>query len=206
MRALRLAVYDRTCCGARLRPGLSHAWAAGGLLYGALGRLDAWHGAASWAEALDWIAAHEAEAPIREIQYWGHGRWGRVLLAGEPLDAAALAPGHPHHDRLVRIRGRLRPDGEALWWFRTCETFGREAGRAFARAWSRFFGCRAAGHTYVIGVLQSGLHCLRPGDEPGWPAEEGLPPGEPDPRVALRSRPGAPNTITCLHGAIPAGM
>ena len=104
----------------------------------------------------------------------------------------------------MRVRDRLLPDGEALWWFRTCETFGTETGQRFARAWTRFLGCRAAGHTYVIGAWQSGLHSLQPGETPRWSPEEGVQPG-PTPR-SLTSRPGAPNTITFLHGRIPEGF
>ena len=37
------------------------------------------------------------------------------------------------------------------------------AGHDFARAWTDFFGSRAAGHTFIIGYWQSGLHTLAPG-------------------------------------------
>jgi hypothetical protein len=123
---------------------------------------------------------------------------------GQPLDRSALEEGHPLHRSLCAIRQRLVPGGEALWWFRTCEAFGAQAGHDFARAWTEFFGCRAAGHTYIIAFFQSGLHSLAPGQEPGWPEEEGLLRGTPDePLEARWSSPGAPNTITCLHGRIP---
>ncbi len=200
--ALRLMIYDRSCPRPWFLPGLSQVWGAGRHLYRALGRLDASRGVASWGEALDWLAA--VEAPIDEIQFWGHGRWGLARVGDETLDARALAPGHPLHDRLARVRDRLAPGGEALWWFRTCETFGTARGQTFARAWTRFFGCRAAGHTFRIGAWQSGLHGLRPGELPGWSPGEGVKEG-PTP-ASLDSRPGAPNTITFLHGQIPAGF
>jgi hypothetical protein len=200
---LRLLVFDRTCGGRRPLPGLTDAWRAGSRLYGALGRLDAACGAQSWAEALDWLGGFQPEARLAEIQYWGHGNWGNARLAGEVLDERALERGHPHHDRLARIAGRLLPGAEGLFWFRTCETFGTGRGLAFARAWTRFFGCRAAGHTHVIGFWQSGLHSLLPGAEPGWSAGEGVRPGVP---VGASSGPGKPNTITCLHGRVPAGF
>jgi hypothetical protein len=203
MSGLRLLVYDRSCVGRRFLPGLTDAWRVGSRLYGALGRIDATCPAASWAEALDWLAAVRPEARIREIQYWGHGHWGNARLDGEVLDQAALAPGHVHHPRLRRVAARLLPGAEGLFWFRTCETFGTAPGQAFARAWSRFFGCRAAGHTHVIGFWQSGLHSLLPEQEPSWPVGEGLGPGG---NVAARSRPGAPNTISCFAGKVPAGF
>jgi hypothetical protein len=215
MRPLRVIVYDRTCTGPAWLPGLSHAWRAGGVLYDLLGRTDAIFGAASWGEALDWLADHQPQQRVAEVQYWGHGNWGCARLGGELLDARALQPGHPHHQRLRALAARLLPGDEGLFWFRTCETFGTASGQAFAQAWTRFLGCRTAGHTYVIGLWQSGLHSLGLGETPTWSPAEGLPPKEAPasaaapsgaPAQALRSRPGAPNTITCFHGAVPAGF
>jgi hypothetical protein len=103
---------------------------------------------------------------------------------------------------LHRIRARLVPGQDALWWFRTCDTFGTAKGQDFARAWTRFFGCRAAGHTHRIGVWQSGLHTLLPGAEPAWSTSEGLTPsGTPAP-----SRAGLPNTVSFLQGRIPGDL
>ena len=199
---LRLLVYDRTCAGGPLRPGLSRAWQIGHGLYRALGRVDGACAAASWGEALDWLNERGTDASIAEIQFWGHGQWGQVLIDGERLDAGALARGHEHQPRLARLRGRMLPGDDGLWWFRTCETFGGARGHAFATAWTRFFGCRAAGHTHVIGFWQSGLHSLLPAQEPGWSVAEGVRGGT----SAARSWPGAPNTITCFHGRVPAGF
>jgi hypothetical protein len=194
---LRLMVYDRTCT--RL-PGLSYIWRAGSQLYRALDRLDASHGVASWSEALDWLAAVRAGEPIGEIQFWGHGQWGCARVAEERLDRSALVLEHPHHQRLHAIRQRMT--SQSLWWFRTCETFGGAEGHAFARDWTNFFGCRAAGHTYVIGFWQSGLHVLQPGEAPSWSVREGFDPVHPDRGTALGSSPLEPNTITCLHGSV----
>ncbi len=204
---LRLMVYDRTCGGPWGLPGLTFSWRVGGVLYRALGRIDDWKGVASWPEALDWLLARSREERIAEIQYWGHGNWGCVLINRVALDVRAIEPGHPLQSRLAALRERLVPGGDALWWFRTCETFGTERGHTFARAWTRFFDCRAAGHTYVIGPWQSGLHSLGPGEEPHWSREEGLPPvARKGPRRALWSWPHVPNTITCLHGRVPPGF
>lgn len=203
---LRLLIFDRTCRGRAFLPGLSHAWRAGRQLYRGLGRLDAGLGAASWAEALTWLGEHQPEARIAEVQFWGHGRWGNVRLGGEVLDRRALAAGHPLRPALDRLRARMLPGPAGLWWFRSCETFGTEVGHQFASAWTDFFGCRAAGHTYVIGFWQSGLHALAPGAAPHWPTDEGLPRGAPSPAMARPSGPGAPNTITCLHGQVPVGF
>jgi hypothetical protein len=203
---LRLMLFDRTCTGPRLRPGLSHAWWSGGQLYGRLlGRLHAWHGASTWADALTWVAQHQPDRAIAELQFWGHGKWGQAYIDRQILDASALQPGHPLHAPLLAIRERL-VGPSALWWFRTCETFGALPGHDFARRFTDFLGCRAAGHTYIIGGWQSGLHSLAPGENPTWPADEGLKLGPPEaPKEALWSGRSAPNTIHFLSGKVPVG-
>jgi hypothetical protein len=193
---MRVLVYDRTYVG-----GLSRVWGAGSTLYRGLRRLDAACGVDSWDAALDWLATRPE--PIRELQYWGHGRWGRALVAGDVLDASALAAGDRRRPQLEALRERLAPD--ALVWFRTCETFGARAGIDFAERLADFLGVRVAGHTFVIHFHQSGLHGLAPGSRAHWPADEGLAEGTADePRRARRSAPWAPRTITCLAGAVPA--
>src|SRR5262249_41791667 len=145
-RGVRVVVYDRTCV---IRRGaLTPAWAVGARMYRALGRVDAMRGVTSWREALAWIAARPA--PVDEIQYWGHGRWGRAMVADDVLDASALDAAHDLHDSLRAVKARLAPG--ALIWFRTCETFGAARGIAFAEALADFTGARVAGHTFVIGV------------------------------------------------------
>ncbi|RMG17301.1 MAG: hypothetical protein D6729_09150 [Deltaproteobacteria bacterium] len=198
-------IYDRTCRGWGPLPGLTHSWIAGGWLYRALGRLDAYRGFERWSDALEWLAGYAPERPISEVQYWGHGTWGTLLMDRKPLDRRALRPGHPLSPLLRTLRSRLC-GARALWWFRTCETFGARPGHDFARAWVDFFGTRAAGHTFIIGPWQSGLHSLGPGEAPGWSETEGLKAGRPEEPVAARwSGPGRPHTITCFHGAVPPG-
>jgi hypothetical protein len=196
---LRLMLYDRTCRGRGPLLGLSHAWSFGGVLYKLLGRIDAWYGAATWAEGLDWLIAASAQRPIAEIQFWGHGEWGGLWIEEELLTATALEPGNAMHERLVTLKSRLA-GRDSLWWFRSCDVFGTDAGHDFARKWTRFFDCRAAGHTYTINFLQSGLHELAPGDEPDWPEDEGVVKGLTH---ASESKLFAPRTITCLHNSIP---
>jgi hypothetical protein len=184
--------------------GLSRAWSTGSRMYSLMGRSDGAHGARRFSDGLDWLSNFRASEPIAELQFWGHGKWGRIFIGKETLDRRALASGHEHHPALCRLRERLSPD--ALVWFRTCETFGAIPGHDFARAWTDFFGCRAAGHTFVIGYWQSGLHLLRPGQAPPWTVEEGLIKGSPaHPGRAALSWPSRPNTITCLQGRVPEG-
>ncbi|MEQ1506966.1 MAG: hypothetical protein ABMB14_32360, partial [Myxococcota bacterium] len=204
-------VYDATCVGRRGN-GLTPVWWTGAYLYGGLGRLDAWTGARSWPEALAWLGTVCPDRPIAEIQYWGHGHWGEVMLGDTRIDGSSTAPASPLRPALERIRDRMVPGDAsgtgsgtgAAWWFRTCDTFGSARGHAFAQRWTALFGRPAAGFTHVIGPWQSGLHRLAPGDAPHWPASEGIAIGTPDaPKLSTGSRPGLPNTITFLQNRVP---
>ncbi len=206
--ALRLVIYDKTCGGHHVLPGLSRIWSTGTSLYRGLGRVDAARGVSSWTEALQWLRQIRPEKTIEQVQFWGHGRWGRALVGEQWLDASALSNRHDLYDPLCRVRERLSSPAGIAWWFRTCETFGQSAGHSFARAWTRFFDRPAAGHTHVIGFYQSGLHSLAPGAEPTWPVEEGVVPHRvgDDCAPGMPSGPRQPNTITCLHGRVPKGF
>jgi hypothetical protein len=189
----RLLVFDRTCTTGKR--GLSPAWSAGAKLYRGLRRIEDARGVASWDEAFDWLASQQE--PISQIQYWGHGKWGCAFVDEDRFDASRLGD-----RRLQAIRERLTPD--ALLWFRTCETFGARAGIDFAERLADVLGCRVAGHTYVIGFHQSGLHGLAPGVRPDWSPDEGLKEGTAEaPREAKWSVPWAPRTITCLSSHVP---
>lgn len=199
---LRLVVFDATQLSRPPR-ALGASWHAGAALYRGMGHVDATYGARSFADSLDWAVLTAKERPIRELQYWGHGKWGRALIDRESFDRSALSPGHPLRPRLDALRERLAP--ESLVWFRTCETLGAHFGQDFARALADFTGASVAGHTFVIGYFQSGLHVLRPGAAPAWSPAEGLSEGTAEaPRSALGSSPAQPNTITCFTHRVPA--
>lgn len=197
---LRLMFFDDTCVTeGKLPVGLTHAWRIGGALYHRLGRIDAWHGVSTWEDGLDWLIEISRSRTIAEIQFWGHGEWGGLWIDEQLIKIDALDRKHRLHDRFATIKTRLTgPD--ALWWFRCCDVFGTELGHDFARRWTRFFGCRAAGHTHQIMFFQSGLHMLRPGEEPTWSVTEGVVPGLDR---AINSSRKAPHTITCLHNEVP---
>ncbi len=202
---LRVMIYDRTCGGRGWRVGLSRAWWAGAALYSALGRLDASRGVDNWTDALKWLATVGGDTPLREVQFWGHGKWGRLMIDGASFDVTSLERGSEHAGHVDRIASRLSPS--SLFWSRTCETFGANSGQLFARSLADRLNCRVAGHTYIIGAIQSGLHSLNPGKSPGWRADEGLLSGTPaTPKQAAWSMPDAPNTITFLQGRIPEGF
>ena len=162
-------------------------WAAGARLYRALAWIDAFHGAHTWDDAIAWAARHELD----ELQYWGHGKWGTVLCGGEQIDAATT-----HRFAPLRVR---------LLWLRTCESFGARAGHAFAAKLADQLGARVAGHTFIIGFRQSGLHALAPGATPTWPVDEGLAAGTPEaPERARWSSWRAPRTVHALEPRLPA--
>lgn len=199
---LRLIIFDRSAHRRNL-PGLSTLWSFGRTLYRSRGAADGGHGAESWNDALAWLAAHAPLRAISEVQLWSHGKWGDARFRAECLDRDSLARGSAHYDALVRLRARLTPG--ALFWFRTCETFGSERGIAFAEAFADFMRCRVAGYTYVIGLWQSGLHALVPGERATWSADEGLAAGNAHaPEQAKLSTPLEPNTITCFQAKLPA--
>jgi len=197
---LRLMIFDDTCRSGRYPLGLTHSWIAGYRLYKGLGRLDGSFGARDWDSALDWLA-HFGDGEIDEIQFWGHGKWGRAKIAQDVLDLSSLKA---RQMRLGAVKERLH--AESVWWFRTCETLGADPGHRFAAEWADHFGCPVAGHTFIIGPWQSGLHLHRPGTEIHWSAWEGIAEGSPDaPKKSLWSGPLQPNTISCLQGHIPEG-
>ncbi len=197
---LRLVVYDATQA-ARPPRWLGQSWRVGARLYRLRGAIDDSLGAGTFEGAFTWL--ERVKEPIAELQFWGHGKWGRALIAKQSWDRTALGVTHPLRRGLEALRERLAPD--ALIWFRTCETLGALAGRDFARALGDFTGARVAGHTFEIGFFQSGLHALAPGAVPSWDANEGLARGTAEsPILALPSRPDAPNTITCLTSRLPA--
>lgn len=202
--ALRLVVYDATQ-QRRAPRSLGLAWRYGTQLYRALERVDLSYGARSFADALGWLGKVAPGRSIGELQFWGHGKWGRIFIDADVLDRSVLQATHAQHAAFRKFRERLAPD--SLLWFRTCETLGAHAGQDFAMAFAEATGARVAGHTYVIGFFQSGLHCVRPGEKPSWSPSEGLSQGSAErPEQALSSSPSAPNTITCLTGRVPDGF
>ncbi len=195
----RLLVYDATC-----RPsmglGLSHAWWLGATLTKGLRRFDAVHGACNWDDAFTWLLTHSDE--IAEIQFWMHGKWGEARIGDAAFNIHALDSAHPYAPYLQQMARAFSP--HALVWFRTCETLGAQAGHAFAQALTQALQCRVAGHTYIIGHMQSGLHVLHPNQSPTWSTWEGLAEGTPAAPVRAKwSRWREPSTITCLQMTLP---
>lgn len=204
--ALRVLLYDRTCKGplgpgGAPLPGLSAIWSSGARVYRALGRIGRAYGVSSWDEAARAIEdATRDGTPVRELQYWGHGRFGCVLVDRERIDRSALGRAR----FVAALTERLERRDDALVWLRTCEAFGGHVGHDFARALAEATGVRVAGHTYVIGFWQSGLHGLAPGAQPTWDPAEGIGRGTAAaPELGAWSTPHEPHTIHALEGSVP---
>lgn len=191
---IKLVLYDKTDKGAA-----GGWWPPGVRAFKALGMITDGHGVGSWTEALDWLymqtaLAEEAGQPITQIEFWGHGSPGRAWIKSDKLSVGSIKN---HMPRTRRIKPHLR---DCTFWLRTCSSFAGTPGHAFARSMSDYLGCTVAGHTHVIGPLQSGLHTLRSGETPDWSTEEGQKNG----RIGKAfSYPWSPNTIPAWVNRIP---
>lgn len=210
---MRVMVYDVT---ERSRNRwLADSWYWGARLYLARGKLtedpeddfDTCKGVRSFEEMVRWLLS--LNEPIEEIQYWGHGWFGTFAInrrhyAGNVLKEKKEGRENSLYPLLVDLKEQLTE--ESLWWFRTCCTFGTDAGQEFAEAWVSFFDCKVAGHTYAIGPWQAGLHTLSPGEKPSdvWSAREGWSGqvASPTPRMSM---PWSPHCIFATRGDIPRG-
>jgi hypothetical protein len=194
--------HDGTGGTSRVEVGLSPAWWLGAKIHGlARGRTPhRARGVRSWEQALRFAidASQETGLPIADVQVWGHGGWGFMDLGDTRLEKRTLQS--LPLDELSRVMTE-----DALFWVRCCSAFGARRGRVFAQELAERVGHRVAGHTYVIGVLQSGTHSLTPGAEPDWPIEEGVVMDEGQATRAKNSGPRQPRTIGCLRLDLPPG-
>lgn len=218
-RPLRLVVYDQTDVAPLSLPrierasdgtahgtgGLSRWWRVGAAMHRGVLRADGTRGVSSFAEALEWATsiARQRGAKLGELQVWGHGGWGQMTLGRTRLDRDALARSSEISAALDALRDVLADD--ALLWLRCCSAFGEREGRAFGAALADRVRARVAGHTFIIGVFQSGTHSIAPGQEPTWDPEEGIERGAAGLACAMTSTPKAPNTIGCLRLGFPGG-
>lgn len=182
---------------------LAYSWLAGGRLYRWFRWLDTVQGVTSWDEALDWLIEQGKKEPISQIQFWGHGSWGRAWIGKESIGRLTIHEESSVHDKFEELKNYLADD--ALIWFRTCSTFGNERGIQFAKEFTEWMNCKIAAHTHIIGWWQGGLHSLKPGQDPYWSPDEGvrkLPDGKEE---SIWSTRKTPNTIRCFNGHLPEG-
>lgn len=184
---MKVTVYDKNPGPGFDQWWLKTFWLIGCWLQKLFGKVDAYYGASSWADALTWLA--NQKAPLTSIQYWGHGSPGQVWLAQMAMPMGAW----------TAVAHSVRPD--TVIWFRTCSTFQGKAGFDFSKKLSDMMNCTVAGHTRVIGPLQGGLHTRKPRTDPSWPITEAEFPKSWWPSFWRWGN----NTVTCLATKIPAG-
>jgi hypothetical protein len=186
--SMKVVIYDKNPGRGIDQKMLMLAWAFGCKLQKLFGLVDEYYGASSWADALTWLKSLETYK-LESIQYWGHGSPASVWLAGVRMPNTFFMP----------IKYRL--DENSLIWFRTCSTFQGRGGIEFSRHLADTLGCTIAGHTRIIGLLQSGLHTRKPNTPASWPETE----------KDLNSKFLPPwliwgnNTIFCFNTKIPKG-
>ena len=96
-------VYDAACRGPGPTRWLGRAFAIGRHTHALARPWDLVVPARTWSDAIDGVLAGCEHAGIADLQYWGHGKWGRVLIGADSLDGDAISPGGPMHDRLSLI-------------------------------------------------------------------------------------------------------
>lgn len=149
----RVIIYDRT-------DPLAFWWRLGSIIDGTRHSF----GVASWEEAIQWILyAWEIEdRQGLEVQVWGHGSPGRVLIAGRHL---------PLDNFSSNLRGMVD-----VFWSRGCETISGSTGKKWALEFVEKMDCDYVGHCVVTSwpnpLWQGRVAALRPG-EPAWWADDG---------------------------------
>ncbi len=192
---LDIMIYDSSDWAGK---NLRFSWVTGGKFYKLFRSVEHHSGFTSWAEALKWILQVEPNKKINSIQFWGHGSPGRVWINGEALSARSVLATSEHRNLLLKLKQRLVP--ESTVWFRSCNVFTGQEGHLFAKMISKMLECKIASHTYIVGPWQSGLHTIKPDEEPTWDIDEGIYDNK-----KMISMPWSPNTIFCLTGKIPEG-
>lgn len=191
---MRLVIFDAT----RKPSILDETWGIGSFSMWFRGRTDGMFGVLNWNEAFTLLRNRSNEyGLIKEVQIWSHGKPGQVLINGEKLTDFI-------NDNIVIEVFKKNPimDPNGLFWFRTCSTFQGEIGKQFAKDFSNIVGCRIAGHTHIIGCpTHSGLHSIKPNEEPSWPNEE----GRNKKGKLLKSRIWRTNTIMFWRNTVPEG-
>lgn len=193
-----LMFYDKSPWAGK---ALTFSFINGGKFYKMFRSVENHAGFDNWADALTWLTTVEPDKKIDTIQFWGHGFTGGIAINGESLKSSSLKPQSKYYTLLKALKARLKPD--SVIWLRSCASFAGILGKKFAQDLANFFGCTVAGHSFIIGPWQSGLHTLRPGEQPSWSDIEGFTKDKEGVLVSAWSKPWETHTIFCLTGKIP---
>lgn len=162
------------------------SWAVWARVLVLFGRFDACKGVSHWTEAQQWLLSQEY---VEELQIWCHGSEGNIWFGEEFVTGLDIS----------RIAKVMRPG--SLLWLRACSTFGTHRGQVFAGNLAYSLGCKVAGHTRTIGLRQSGLHSLLPGQAAYWSVAEGVGADDADPPFYTNGD----HSVSCFASNIPKG-
>ena len=184
---MRVTVYDKNPGTGFMQWCLKLSWAFGCWFQKLVGAVDDYYGAASWADAKQWLLSRSR--PLTVIQYWGHGSPGHVWLAQKLVPTAEW----------LTLKEAVAPD--SLLWFRACSVFRAYQGTNFSKELADGLNCTIAGHTRVIGPFQGGLYTRKPSQPPSWSILEGTTQGKWPDHLKWWNK----HTIFCLRTSIPDG-
>lgn len=185
---MRVTIYDKNPGVGINQWGLKVSWFLGCWIQKLFGAVDAYYGASSWEDAMNWLSMQKAT--LMSVQYWGHGSPGVIWLAQKAIPL----------DQFISVLKPKVVPGSVLWW-RVCSAFQGLKGFAFSKKLADGLNCTVAGHTRIIGPVQGGLHTRQPNTEPSWPVTDAELPKSWWPE-SLR---WGNNTIICLTTKIPKG-
>lgn len=186
---MRVTIYDKNPGVGISQWGLNVSWFLGCWIQKLFGAVDKYYGATSWDDAFAWLAAQEA--PLKSIQYWGHGSPGTVWLAQMAMSV----------DKFIEtVKTKVVP--ESIVWWRVCSAFQGTKGFAFSKKLADELNCTIAGHTRIIGPMQGGLHTRKPLTEAKWSAVDGEPPDSIWKTLGIDL---GNNVILCTTTKVPEG-
>ncbi len=184
---MRVAIYDANPGEGFSQWFLCLTWRVGCFIHKFFGKLDDYHAATSWDDAIAWLLRQEK--PLLSVQFWGHGSPATIWNGGTPAGVEVF----------LKLKPKMTP--ASIVWFRVCSAFQGRAGQDFAIKLAAGLGCTIAAHTRIIGLLQGGLHTLKPGASPSWPETEVELPG----KLAKLGLARGNNTVFCLRANVPEG-
>lgn len=186
---MRVTVYDKNPGVGIVQWGLKVSWFLGCWIQKLFGAVDKYYGASSWEDALAWLSVQGA--PLKSIQYWGHGSPGTIWLAQMAM---------PVDKFIETVKPKVVPDS-IIWW-RVCSAFQGLKGQGFSKRLANELDCTIAGHTRTIGPMQGGLHTRKPNTEPSWPVTDGE---LPSTILTMLGIDTGNNTILCTTTKVPEG-
>jgi len=159
---VRVFIYDKH------QGWLTWMWAIGSWLRALRPGPDKILRVGSWDEMVEKLQALP-DGSVTRVEYWGHGTSGGVKCGKEWAWGPTMKSKDPVRyivGPLSQVSHVLAPD--AVWWWRTCNSFWGVAGKPFAKACADTLGCKVAAFTRIIWWWQGDLRIAKPSVEPDW--------------------------------------